>query len=259
MLKEQFDPRLYKITAEQKYPLLFATVSGAHLYGFASADSDWDLRGVHVLPLEEVIGLSVPKETIESSPGVTDDGFELDLVTHDLEKFMRLMLKPNGYVLEQLFSPLIVSTSSEHEELKALGEACITKHHVHHYLGFSRGQWKLFLKDNPPRVKPLLYVFRVLLTGIQLMRTGRIECHLGVLNDEFQLPYLGALIERKLNGREKETLEGEDMEKLEREFERLEDLLKLERDRSTLPEAPSSRQGLEDLLIRIRRQGLSSS
>ena len=42
--------------AEHPYPLLFATVSGAHLYGFPSADSDYDLRGVHVLPVEELIG-----------------------------------------------------------------------------------------------------------------------------------------------------------------------------------------------------------
>jgi predicted nucleotidyltransferase len=39
------------------------------------------------------------------------DGLELDLVTHDAKKFFGLMLKKNGYVLEQLFSPLIVLTS----------------------------------------------------------------------------------------------------------------------------------------------------
>lgn len=41
--------------ARHPYPLLFATVSGAHLYGFPSPDSDFDLRGVHVLPPREVI------------------------------------------------------------------------------------------------------------------------------------------------------------------------------------------------------------
>ena len=48
----------------QPYPLVFATVSGAHLYGFASVDSDVDLRGVHVLPLDEVIGLRTGPETL---------------------------------------------------------------------------------------------------------------------------------------------------------------------------------------------------
>ena len=37
-------------TAAARYPLVFATISGAHLYGFPSADSDFDLRGVHPLP-----------------------------------------------------------------------------------------------------------------------------------------------------------------------------------------------------------------
>ena len=45
------DPRLHRIVAAQPYPLLFATISGAHLYGFPSPDSDFDLRGAHVLPL----------------------------------------------------------------------------------------------------------------------------------------------------------------------------------------------------------------
>ena len=43
---------------------LFATVSGAHLYGFASPDSDIDLRGAFVLPLREVLRLREPEETI---------------------------------------------------------------------------------------------------------------------------------------------------------------------------------------------------
>ena len=45
------DPRLTKQIDEHPYPLLFATISGAHLYGFPSPDSDYDLRGVHLLPL----------------------------------------------------------------------------------------------------------------------------------------------------------------------------------------------------------------
>jgi len=37
---------------------------------------------------------------------------------------------------------------------------------------------KLFAKESPPRVKPLLYIYRVLLTGIHLMRTGQVESQL---------------------------------------------------------------------------------
>ncbi len=111
------------------------------------------------------------------------DGLEIDLVTHDLRKFMELLLKKNGYVLEQLLSPLIVHTTPEHEELKAIAAQCITRRHAHHYLGFVETQWKLFQKADPPHVKPLLYVFRVLLTGIHLMRTGVVEANLPTLNE----------------------------------------------------------------------------
>ena len=59
--------RLKGVVARQPYPLVFATISGAHLYGFPSPDSDYDLRGCHVLPVREVVGLDAGRETIETS------------------------------------------------------------------------------------------------------------------------------------------------------------------------------------------------
>ena len=95
------DPRLHRTVTTQPYPLLFATISGAHLYGFPSPDSDFDLRGAHVLPLEKVVGLDMPDETVEDSRVI--EGLEMDIVSHDVRKFFSLLLKKNGYVLEQLF------------------------------------------------------------------------------------------------------------------------------------------------------------
>jgi hypothetical protein len=51
----------------------------------------------------------------------------------------------------------------------------------------------LFEKERPRRVKPLLYVYRVLLTGIHLMRTGKIEANLVTLNEEFGLPNIATI------------------------------------------------------------------
>src|SRR5882762_3357970 len=212
-------PLLRKQVEQHAYPLLFATISGAHLYGFPSPDSDFDLRGVHVLPLREVVGLKTGPETIEKS-GV-HDGLEIDLVTHDARKFFGLLLKKNGYVLEQVLSPLVVQTTPEHAELKEIAKNCITRHHAHHYLGFAETQWKLFLKEDPPHVKPLLYVYRVLLTGIHLMRTGEVQANLGRLNESFKLAYIPELIERKVSGTEKGRLEKADLGFHQREFERL--------------------------------------
>ena len=60
-----------------------------------------------------------------------------------------LLLKKNGYVLEQVFSPLVVHTTPEHDELKAIAQCCVTRHHSHHYFGFAETQWKLFEKEQP--------------------------------------------------------------------------------------------------------------
>jgi uncharacterized protein len=244
------DPRLLKQVEQHPYPLLFCTISGAHLYGFPSPDSDYDLRGIHLLPLKSLVGLTASEETVERS-GI-HDGLEIDLVTHDAKKFFGLMLKKNGYVLEQVFSPLVVFTTPEHQELKAIASECITRHHAHHYLGFADTQWKLFRKEDPPRVKPLLYVYRVLLTGIHLMRTGRVEANLVRLNEATKLPYISELIERKLAGPEKRRLEQADLEFHEREYERLQSQLELAFDESRLPETGTGAPALNELLIRIR-------
>jgi len=177
--------KLRAAVQRQVHPMVFVTISGAHLYGFPSPDSDYDLRGVHVLPVRDVVGLETGIETIEVSEN--QDGIQLDLVTHDIKKFFRLLLKKNGYVLEQLYSPLLVYTTPEHEELKRIAKGCITRHHSHHYLGFAETEWKLLNKENPKRIKPLLYVYRVLLTGIHMMRTGEVEANLRHLNPTFKL------------------------------------------------------------------------
>jgi predicted nucleotidyltransferase len=244
------DIRLQAALAEQPYPLLFATLSGAHLYGFASPDSDYDVRGVHVLPLSELVGLKVGRETVEQTS--VREGLEIDLVTHEVRKFFLLMLKKNGYVLEQIFSPLVLRTGPEHAELKERARTCVTRYHCYHYLGFAETQWKLIQKDSPPRVKPLLYLFRVLLTGIHLMRTGEIEANLVTLNETFRLPYLDDLIARKRSGAERGTLEDANRDFYSAEYERLRQELHDAAEASALPEAVTCKPALDDLLLRIR-------
>lgn len=244
------DPRLTEIAASQPHPLLFATVSGAHLYGFPSPDSDYDLRGAHILPLADIVGLLPRRETIEVSRVV--DGLELDLVTHDVSKFLSLLLKKNGYVLEQLLSPLVVHTTPAHAELCALAPRLFTRYHAHHYLGFAATQWKLFEKEQPRRVKPLLYVFRVLLTGLHLLEAGELNANLLQLNEVYRLPYVVDLVARKLAGPEQSQLDAGDIEFYRREYERLCAELKAAIDTTHLPAATEAGLDLHQLLVRVR-------
>jgi uncharacterized protein len=234
-------------------PLLFAAISGAHLYGFPSPDSDWDLRGAHILPAEQTMGLFPVQETVEIS---SQTGPELDIVSHDIRKFFGLLLRPNGYVLEQLLSPLVVHSAPEYEELKALAPGCITRFHVHHYLGFAASQWRLFAKEDPPRLKPLLYVFRVLLTGIHLMQTGQVESNLRTLNQCFRITFLPDLIARKIAGRETETLASGELQFFAGQFAEWEQRLFEAGEKTHLPGQPSVRQELNDLLVRLRLKSI---
>ncbi len=236
--------------ASHPYKLLFATVSGAHLYGFPSPDSDYDLRGAHILPLAEVVGLLPKEETVETE-GLRG-GIEMDFVTHDILKFFTMLLKRNGYVMEQLYSPPIVETNAWHEELREIARGCLTRRHSHHYPGFAETQWSLFVKENPPRVKPLLYVYRVLLTGIHLMRTGTVEANLATLNREYRLTYIADLIHLKVTGAEQGTIPAPDAEFHMREYRRLVSELEAAAAVSKLPEAPSGQAALNDLLVRVR-------
>ena len=88
------------------YRPLFVTVSGAHLYGFPSSDSDVDLRGCHLSPLREMVGLDLPKLTLERKTEL--NGTEVELVSHEIGKYLRLLVRNNGYILEQIFSPIVV-------------------------------------------------------------------------------------------------------------------------------------------------------
>src|SRR6185369_8006035 len=121
---------------------VFVSVSGAHLYGFPSVDSDVDLRGTHVLPIESVVGLRPARETYERDEIV--DGVQVDLVSHDIAKYVRLLVSKNGYVLEQILSPLVVVSSPAFERLQELARGSLNRTLYHHYRGFARGRWKAF-------------------------------------------------------------------------------------------------------------------
>jgi len=231
-------------------PLLFATVSGAHLYGFASVDSDLDLRAAHLLPASEVVGLRLGPQTLQHT-GVRD-GVELDVVSHDLLKFAKLLTSRNGYVLEQLLSPLVVVTTAVHAELKSLAPRLITRHHAHHYLGFAATQEKLYAKTG--QLKPALYTLRVLLTGIHLMRSGSLETDLRVLGTG--LAYVPDLIAAKREA-ERGPLPAGTAHRLATDVPRLRAELEAAQNASTLPSHPDpeATDALHDLVVRTRLAG----
>jgi uncharacterized protein len=229
------------------YPLIFATITGSHAFGYASPLSDYDVHGVHLLSLQQVIGFSLPGETVEFKASIGDT--EVDIATHDLKKFLLLLIKGNGNILEDLYSPLVITTSPLHEEIKALGKGCITKMCANHYKGMAYNQQRRMQAND---VKKILHTYRCLLMGIHIMRTGALEANVPTLAEEYKQPQLLDIIEYKQSG-----MDGLDHGEMDWHFlalEKLHERLDCEQEASTLPEKTTSetRYELEELLIRTR-------
>ena len=235
------------VASEPDFNPVFVAISGAHIYGFPSPDSDVDLRGCHQLSLKSIVGLNSPKETIDRSS--IEDGTEVDIVSHDIGKYFRLLVKNNGYVLEQIFSPLVVMGQEFLDELKPIAGRCITRFHYHHYRGFYGTKRKDLEKQEVKQAKSLLYAYRVLCTGINLMNTGRIETDIRVLHSELGLDFIPDLIAAKQ--KEKIELADLDWEFHANKLSELEQEMESAFDKSTLPEERDA-AAVNELLVRLR-------
>lgn len=233
---------------------LFVTVSGSHLYGFSSVDSDVDLRGAFLAPIDQILGLIADPETIEQS--VELQGIEVELVGHEAAKYLHLLGRNNGYILEQVFSPLVVMGKEFLDRLRPLAKRCVTRGCHHHYRGFYQQQRKMLEREPAKKAKTLLYAYRVLLTGIHLLRTGEVEANLTVLNGEFRLPFVPELIERK-HSAEHGTLNELDWSYHTAQLDRWAAELEQAHQASTLPEV-APREELHCFLIELRREGWSN-
>lgn len=229
---------------------VFVTISGAHLYGFPSPDSDYDLRGAHCGDIGKVLGLFPPRETLE--PTLDVNGLEVEIVSHEIEKYLRLLMKPNGYVLEQIYSPLVVYSTPRHEELKELAGGTFCRGLYFHYQGFFRNQQKLITKEVTKKVKRLLYLYRVLMTGIHVLRTGELEANILKLNEYFGFEAIPELI--ALKQLEWSALPEEKLKACWSEIERLEAELTRAYEESVLPENPSGLEELSAWLVKLRRE-----
>jgi predicted nucleotidyltransferase len=227
---------------------LFWTVSGSHLYGFSSIDSDVDLRGCFQASIRDLVGLKSPIETLESKGQF--GGRELEAVSHEVGKYLRLLCRHNGYILEQIFSPLVISGVEFLDRLRPLASRCVTRNCYHHYRGFVQTQRKLMEKEAELRAKSLLYAYRVVMTGVHMLQTGMVESHLPTLNNSFRAAYIPELIERKREA-ETGTLRGIDREFHMKEIDRWERRLEEAHDTSRLQdEIP--RDDVDEFLIELR-------
>ena len=98
----------------------------------------WTCVGAFAAPLASVLSLDPLRETLQ--PAAIVVGVEVEAVAHEIAKYLKLLIKPNGCVLEQILSPLVVMASSAHAELQALARESLSKRLYFHSARFAKGE-----------------------------------------------------------------------------------------------------------------------
>jgi hypothetical protein len=159
--------RLAAIEAEHGVRIVFAAESGSRAWGFASADSDFDVRFIYCHPASWYLSLSERRDVIEYPL----DADALDMAGWDLRKALRLLLRSNPPLHEWLVSPIIYRDDGTGAALRALFERHASPRRLmHHYLSMARGQRDLLGAREQVRRKRYLYVARPLLATRLLVR-----------------------------------------------------------------------------------------
>jgi len=152
---------LARIEEEQNVRVLFACESGSRAWGFASRDSDYDVRFLYVHQRDWYLSVEDRRDVIERP--LAED---LDVSGWELRKALRLLRKSNPPLLEWLKSPVVYRHdpvfAAEFGALAA--EFYSPRRCFAHYLHMAFGNWRNYLRDREEvSLKKYLYVFRPLL------------------------------------------------------------------------------------------------
>ncbi len=223
-------------------PILQCAITGAHNYGFPSEDSDLDIKGLHLAPSHQIIGLGKAREAHDALE--IFEGVECDLTTHEAKPALVSLLNGNGNMLERFTSPFQLVPGFE--ELADLARASVSKASYRHYNGYLKGmRHEHGLKH---RAKTALYCYRVALTGTHLLNTGEIEPSLTTLAPIYGVD-VQELIDFKREHGEKCQLPEDLDAKHMAAFDALEDRLLQAREQSRLPAGSSNRDAVEAWLV----------
>lgn len=232
--------------------VLLVGLTGAHAYGFPSADSDYDLKGVMLLPARALLGLDAPEDTFDRMEVFED--VEQDLTLHDAKKAIHLLLRGNGNVLEHALTPVQLYGSPRADTFRALVRGATSKRFVHHYRGFFHRMREEHAIAR--RAKTLLYAYRVALTGAHLLRTGELEQDVRVNAAREGIEEVETLVRLKNERAEKAPLTEAEDARLSAGLDRALASLEQAHATSPLPDDAPNREALEAWLIDARMAAL---
>jgi predicted nucleotidyltransferase len=203
---ERVRRELARLERDRQVRVLFACESGSRAWGFASRDSDYDVRFLYVHRRDWYLSVEQRRDVIEEP--LAD---ELDVSGWDLRKALGLLRKSNPPLLEWLKSPVVYRHDAVFAaEFSALAaEFYSPRRCFAHYLHMAFGNWRKYLEDRAVvSLKKYLYVFRPLLACRWVeRRLGQVpmlfqELAAGVLEEADVRAALAELVARKQAGDE---------------------------------------------------------
>lgn len=157
---EQIKNELVRLEHEHEIKILYAVESGSRAWGFASTDSDWDVRYIYVHNLDWYLKIDEGKDSQEEI--LPND---IDLSGWELKKALRLFRKSNPPMLEWLRSPIVYAEKfSTAESLRQLSDHFFNpKSCMYHYLSMAKNNFREFLQKDLVKSKKYFYVLRPVL------------------------------------------------------------------------------------------------
>ena len=160
--------KLKEIEQKENIKILHCIESGSRAWGFASPDSDYDVRFIYVRPKEFYLKLEKITDVIEWQ---LDD--ILDINGWDIQKTLRLLYKSNPTLFEWNGSPIVYKTTDEwHKVAEIINRYFIKKSGVYHYLSTAKGNYREYLKGETVRLKKYFYVLRPILACRWILAEG---------------------------------------------------------------------------------------
>jgi predicted nucleotidyltransferase len=161
--------RLRELEARHGVTVLYACESGSRGWGFASPDSDYDVRFLYVNRLAWYLTVLPGRDVIEQPIHA-----DLDISGWDLRKALGLLLQSNPVLIEWLRSPIVyVEEAAAMERLRELAGRCFSPlRGYHHYVAMARKNFRGYLQGEEVRYKKYFYVLRPLLAARWIREQG---------------------------------------------------------------------------------------
>lgn len=158
-MRETILEKLDEIEKQENIKILHCIESGSRAWGFASPDSDYDVRFIYVRPREFYLRLDKTRDVIEWQ---LDD--TLDINGWDVQKALTLLHKSNPTLFEWNSSPIVYKTTEEWQNISAIiNRYFVAKSGLYHYLSTAKSNYREYLKGETVRLKKYFYVLRPLL------------------------------------------------------------------------------------------------